>query len=45
VNSGHKAIFRGKFVEEILNGDGTPPYFRNMGNNSDIAMTISLPFY
>jgi len=43
--SGRKILHRGILIEEIIVGDGNPPYFKQMANTSDIVLTVSLPFY
>lgn len=45
LNSGYKRKYRGKLVEENLQATGASNYFKELNNQSDIVVKVSLPNY
>ena len=45
LNSGTHRTYRGKFIEENLNSNGRPPYFKASPSYADTKLSVSLPFY
>jgi outer membrane receptor for ferrienterochelin and colicin len=45
MKSGIKRQYRGKLIEENMNANGQPPYFKELSTTSDVKMQVSLPYF